>query len=54
MGEGKGVPNIADQTVTDSCDHLSAVAVHRDSGRGTQASISDDSFQLAAEPQTKW
>lgn len=34
MGEGKGVPNIADQTVTDSCEHLSVVAVHRDSGRG--------------------
>lgn len=44
MDEEEGVSNLAAHTVTDSCEDLSPVAVHKASAQGTQASITDDSF----------
>lgn len=42
--KAKSVSNIAPHTVTDSCEDLSPVAVHKASAGGTRASIPDDSF----------
>lgn len=42
----EGVSNTAAHTVTDSCEDLSPVAVHKVSAGGTQASIPHDSFSV--------
>ena len=51
--EGEGVSNIAAHTVTDSCEDLSPVAVHKASAGGTQASVPDDSFSAGNRAANK-
>lgn len=51
--EGECVSNIARQTVPDSCEDFSPVAVHKDSAGGTQASISDDSLSAGSGVMNK-
>lgn len=53
MDEGDGVSNIAAHAVTDSCEDLSPVAVHKASAGGTQASIPDDSFSAGNRDKNK-
>lgn len=54
MDEGDGISNLAAHTVTDSCEDLSPVAVHKASAGGTQTSIPDDSFSAGNRDMKNW
>lgn len=51
--KGEGVSSLAAHTVTDSCEDLSPVSVHKASAGGTQASIPDDSFSAGNRAMNK-
>lgn len=51
--EGKGVLYIAADTVTDSCEDLSPVAVRKASAEDTPATLPDDSFSAGIRALNK-
>ena len=53
VDKGVGTSRIATHTVTDSCEDLSPVAVHKGSDWGTQASILDDKFSAGNGAMSK-